>query len=101
LERKSVSGLAEGGVFYLITGRYPIVDVASRDRFLEALGASLVFLIDWNKARKVLRNWVPKTDAVQILEHVADDAERKVTTNILTGGNDLKTAIAISTTIMI
>jgi uncharacterized protein Yka (UPF0111/DUF47 family) len=71
LERKSVSGLAEGGVFYLITGRYPIVDVASRDRFLEAVGASLVFLIDWNKARKVLRNWVSKTDAVQILEWAA------------------------------
>jgi uncharacterized protein Yka (UPF0111/DUF47 family) len=71
LERKSVSGLAEGGVFYLITGRYPIVDVASRDRFLEALGASLVFLIDWNKARKVLRNWVPKADAVQILDWAA------------------------------
>jgi len=71
LERKSVSGLAEGGVFYLITGRYPIVDVAGRDRFLEALGASLVFLIDWNKARKVLRNWVPKADAVQILDWAA------------------------------
>jgi uncharacterized protein Yka (UPF0111/DUF47 family) len=71
LERKSVSGLAEGGVFYLITGRYPIVDVAGRDRFLEALGASLVFLIDWNKARKVLRNWVLKADAVQILDWAA------------------------------
>ena len=24
-------------------------------RFLEAIGAALVFLIDWNKARKALR----------------------------------------------
>ena len=71
LERKSVAGFADGGVFYLITGRYPTDGIASRDAFLEALGASLVFLIDWNKARKVLRSWVSKSDAVQILDWAA------------------------------
>lgn len=71
LERKSVAGLAEGGVFYLITGRCTAETVLSRDSFLEAIGASLVFLIDWNKARKVLRTWVSKNDAVQILEWAA------------------------------
>jgi len=71
LERKSVAGLADGGVFYLITGRYLTVDGNSRDAFLEGLGASLVFLIDWNKARKVLRTWVSKTDAVLILDWAA------------------------------
>ncbi len=55
LERKSVAGLADGGVFYLITGRHAIGGDNKRDAFLEALGASLVFLIDWNKARKLLR----------------------------------------------
>jgi len=71
LEPKSVSGLAEGGVFYLITGRYRTGGGDSRDAFLEALGASLVFLIDWNKARKVLRTLVPKSDAVEILDWAA------------------------------
>src|SRR5581483_7362367 len=37
----------------------------------EATGAALVFLIDWNKARKVLRNWVSKGDAVHVLEYAA------------------------------
>jgi uncharacterized protein Yka (UPF0111/DUF47 family) len=42
-----------------------------RDTFLETLGASLVFLIDWNKARKLLRTWVSKSESVQILEWAA------------------------------
>ena len=71
LERKSVAGLADDGVFYLITGRYPADSAESRDAFLEAVGATLVFLIDWNKARKVLRNWLSKTDALEVLDWAA------------------------------
>lgn len=71
LERKSVAGLADDGVFYLITGRYPLGGDNNRDAFLEALGASLVFLIDWNKARKLLRTWVSKNDALEILDWAA------------------------------
>jgi len=71
LERKSVAGLAEGGVFYLITGRFATESRESRHAFLDAIGSSLVFLIDWNKARKVLRGWVSKNDAVQILDWAA------------------------------
>jgi len=71
LDRKNAEGLGDDGVFYLVTGRYPASDAGPRDEFLEALGASLVFLIDWNKARKVLRTWVPKADAVRILDWAA------------------------------
>ena len=71
LDRKSAEGLGDGGVFYLVAGRYATDGQKSRDSFLEAVGASLVFLIDWNKARKVLREWVPKSDAVQILDWAA------------------------------
>jgi len=71
LDRKSTKGLGDDGVFYLITGRRPADNGASRDAFLESLGASLVFLIDWNKARKVLRAWMPKGDAVRVLEWAA------------------------------
>jgi uncharacterized protein Yka (UPF0111/DUF47 family) len=71
LERKSAIGLGDDGAFYLVTGRLPFDSSASRDAFLENLGASLVFLIDWNKARKVLREWVSKTDAIRILNWAA------------------------------
>lgn len=71
LDRNTARGLSNDGVFYLVTGRCPARDVEARDAFLEALGAALVFLIDWNKARKVLRNWVPKADAIAILDWAA------------------------------
>lgn len=68
LDARHADGLAEGGAFYLVSGRLSDADEARRFAFLEALGAALVFLIDWNKARKVLRAWVPKADAVRILQ---------------------------------
>ncbi|MEJ2435197.1 MAG: hypothetical protein P8Y53_19365 [Pseudolabrys sp.] len=71
LDRKSAEALSEGGVFYLVTGRLPTADPEARDHFLETIGASLVFLIDWNKARKLLRNWVSKGDALDILAWAA------------------------------
>ena len=71
LDRKSTEGLGDDGVFYLVTGRYATPDAKARDQFLETVGASLVFLIDWNKARKVLRNLVSKNDATDILDWAA------------------------------
>ncbi|WP_029002536.1 hypothetical protein [Azorhizobium doebereinerae] len=71
LDRKSAAGLADDGVFYLVTGRCETDDPAVRDAVLEALGANLVFLIDWNKARKVLRAWIPKGEAVRVLDWAA------------------------------
>ena len=71
LERKSVKGLADDEAFYLVSGRYAASASKDRDAFLEALGASLVFLIDWNKARKVLRQWLPNASAIRILDWAA------------------------------
>jgi uncharacterized protein Yka (UPF0111/DUF47 family) len=68
LDRKTAEGLGDDGVFYLVSGRLTATDDTMREAFLETLGASLVFLIDWNKARKVLRNWVSKSDAIGILD---------------------------------
>jgi len=67
LERKSAAGLGEDGAFYLVTGRLSYDKAENRDAFLESVGASLVFLIDWNKARKVLRGWISKSDAIRVL----------------------------------
>ncbi len=71
LDRQTATGLGNDGVFYLVTGRCETPDPTEQQAVLKALGASLVFLIDWNKARKVLRNWVPKSDAVRILDWAA------------------------------
>ena len=71
LDRKSAEGLGDDGAFYLVTGRFHGGDGKARGDFLAAVGASLVFLIDWNKARKVLRQWISKADAVRVLDWAA------------------------------
>ena len=40
--------------------------------YLSFLGSKIVFLIDWNRARKQLRSFVGKNEAVQILRWAAD-----------------------------
>jgi uncharacterized protein Yka (UPF0111/DUF47 family) len=71
LDRHVAAGLGDDSAFFLVTGQYQTDSAADRDAFLAALGAALVFLIDWNKARKLLRSWVAKEDAARILEWAA------------------------------
>ncbi|GAB6996204.1 MULTISPECIES: hypothetical protein [Bradyrhizobium] len=71
LDRHSAAGLEEESAFFLVTGLLEAPSAADRDAFLTAIGGSLVFLIDWNKARKLLRNWVSRDDAARILEWAA------------------------------
>ena len=62
----------EEDIFYLATGVYDASDMAGLDAALEKLGASVVFLIDWNKARKSLCRLVSKSAATSILDWAAD-----------------------------
>src|SRR5258708_1331078 len=71
LGQQRAKGLAEGDAFYLITGRYQADADKSRAAFLEAVGISLVFLIDWNKARRSLRNLVDRQSATRLLDWAA------------------------------
>jgi uncharacterized protein Yka (UPF0111/DUF47 family) len=71
LDRHAASGLGEDGAFFLVTGQYDAASANERDAFLTSVGTSLVFLIDWNKARKLLRSWVAKDDAARILDWAA------------------------------
>jgi uncharacterized protein Yka (UPF0111/DUF47 family) len=71
LDRHTAAGLGEENAFFLVTGQFQGETAKARDEFLAAVGASLVFLIDWNKARKLLRSWVAKDDAVRILDWAA------------------------------
>ncbi|HTO83652.1 MAG TPA: hypothetical protein VMQ73_15525 [Methylomirabilota bacterium] len=71
LAQEHAEGLGEEGAFYLVTGRLAGRNAGERDAFLEAVGATLVFLIDWNKARKTLRAFVDNADAVRLLKWAA------------------------------
>jgi uncharacterized protein Yka (UPF0111/DUF47 family) len=71
MHQEKAEGLGKEGTFYLVTGNYEAETSERRDAFLEAVGAALVFLIDWNKARKVLRRLISNADAVSVLTWAA------------------------------
>jgi uncharacterized protein Yka (UPF0111/DUF47 family) len=63
----------EGGVYHLSTGTFQARAPAQLEAFLAFLGSRLVFLIDWNRARKRLRTLVGKSDAIGLLKWAADN----------------------------
>jgi len=64
--------LAKGESFYLMSGAYQARDAADLDRYLTLLGSRIVFLIDWNKARKALQSFVSKAAAIELLKGAAE-----------------------------
>jgi hypothetical protein len=70
LDQKTATGLSEG-TFFLVTGRHQAGTEEHRNAFLEAIGTSIVFLIDWNKARKSLRTLIDGQSAVRVLDWAA------------------------------
>lgn len=60
-------------VFHLTIGRYTAQDNADLLDFLAHTGSRIVFLIDWNRARKRLRNFVPNAEAIEILSRAAKE----------------------------
>jgi uncharacterized protein Yka (UPF0111/DUF47 family) len=70
LNQRQAKGLEEEA-FYLINGRFTPEDAQQRLAFLEHLGSRLVFLIDWNKARKALQIFLGKSAAVELLAWAA------------------------------
>jgi uncharacterized protein Yka (UPF0111/DUF47 family) len=64
-------GSADG--YEVNVGSYAAADDDSLERFLAYLGSRLVFLIDWNRARKRLSRVVKKSDATALLKWAADN----------------------------
>ena len=62
----------EGG-FEMSVGKYIADTRAHIEQFLRFLGSRLVFLIDWNRARKRLGRLVSKRSAVELLRWAADN----------------------------
>jgi uncharacterized protein Yka (UPF0111/DUF47 family) len=65
-------GLADDDLFYVVTGRLTAADEGALKTFLERLGSRIVFLIDWNRARKRLGLLVPNSLAVELLGWAAE-----------------------------
>jgi len=62
----------EGGMYHLCVGTYSARTNAQLRLYLDHLGSRLVFLIDWNRARKRLRLFVPRKAAISLLKWAAD-----------------------------
>jgi len=58
--------------YRLVVGRFRAADAAALQRYLTFLGSRIVFLIDWNHARKRLREFITKADTVRVLKWAAD-----------------------------
>jgi uncharacterized protein Yka (UPF0111/DUF47 family) len=71
--RSRPTRLGDGDSYQLCLGRMGAKDPPELERFLSFLGSRLVFLIDWNRARKRLQNFVGKRDAIAILKWAADN----------------------------
>jgi len=65
-------GQFEKKVYHLSVGTYTAKDRDDLAAFLTHLGSRIVFLIDWNRARKQLRNFVLNKDAVAVLRWAAE-----------------------------
>jgi uncharacterized protein Yka (UPF0111/DUF47 family) len=74
-QARTSAGLNFGATYYVGTATFDCADEEALCGVLEGIGARIVFLIDWNRARKRLEQFVGKTDAVAIL---AEAARRRV-----------------------
>ncbi|MGD0633325.1 MAG: hypothetical protein ABSA13_03470 [Beijerinckiaceae bacterium] len=66
-EKERTGALATGSAFYLATGEFKANDDEACRAYLEFLGSRLVFLIDWNRARKQLRGFLRGKDRLALL----------------------------------
>ena len=66
-DQQRTAVLAAGAPFYLATGRIEAADADGCRAYLEFLGSRLVFLIDWNRARKQLRGFLRGPDRLALL----------------------------------
>ncbi len=71
VEARQSPGLNEGDVYHVGTATFAAEDEDGLTRQLEGIGARIVFLIDWNRARKRLLAFVDKDGAVAVLREVA------------------------------
>jgi len=69
---KQTESLAEGLPFQWITGDFEASNSAELAGYLNFLASRLVFLIDWNRARKELRSFLRRKDRLALLNWAAE-----------------------------
>ena len=74
----------DDGVFHLCVGTFTAAGSRELQDYLTFLASRLVFLIDWNKARKRLQALVCKGEAIRLLLWAA--AERRRSHGVPEGG---------------
>jgi uncharacterized protein Yka (UPF0111/DUF47 family) len=70
-EQRVSAELNQGEAYTVGTATFDCPDDASLCTALEGIGANIVFLIDWNRARKRLLNFVGKDEAIAVLTEAA------------------------------
>jgi pyruvate,orthophosphate dikinase len=86
--RSRSSGTASDELYHLAVGRFKADSQPALEAFLELLGSRMVFLIDWNRARKRLRGLVGNRAAVELLDWAAE-REHGHMAFLLAGGEQL------------
>jgi uncharacterized protein Yka (UPF0111/DUF47 family) len=71
VEARQTPALNAGDVYHVGTATFVAEDEDGLTHLLEGVGARIVFLIDWNRARKRLLAFVDKDGAVAVLREVA------------------------------
>jgi len=71
LESRASAELNKGEAYSVATARFECADDRALDAVLEGVGSRIVFLIDWNHARKRLHAFVAKQDAIAVLAEAA------------------------------
>ena len=67
------AALADDAPFFLTTGAFEAKDHKQLLAYLDYLGSRLVFLIDWNRARKQLRGFIKRQQRLALLRWAADN----------------------------
>lgn len=71
VQQRTTAGLNDGEAYHLGTATFEAPDEAGLQQRLEGIGARIVFLIDWNRARKRLLAFVDGASAVAVLTEAA------------------------------
>ncbi len=66
------STIKDVDMYHLSIGVYEATDDKELYEYLSFLASRIVFLIDWNRARKTLRNFIKNTNCIEILKWAAD-----------------------------
>ncbi|TSA17927.1 MAG: hypothetical protein D4R72_03320 [Nitrosopumilales archaeon] len=70
---KNSKNFQDEGTYQMCIGIYRVKDIDDLKKYLSYLGSRIVFLIDWNRVRKRLRNFLNKNDCSEVLKWAADN----------------------------